>query len=592
MKTIIVIPTYWGRDSETGWQLGDEIYDHPTPIDQEGTLGRTLESMKIIKNKDFELIILAAVTAPELEEEAEQQLKKIIKEHCPAVKTYLIGDKELNKVKEIYRNKSDINTDLLCLKGYSNIRNICLYSSYVMEADTAILIDDDEVFEDPDFIDKAEEFIGGRLYGQTVDGVAGYYLNRKGEYYDDVEIEPWMTFWNRFGSKTRAFDKIIGSEPRLKKTPFAFGGLMVIHRNLFRIVPFDPEMTRGEDIDYLINAKMFGFNFFLDNKLSIKHLPPKKHHPVWQRLRQDIYRFFYEKSKLETQFEKPNMIEVTPEDFDPYPGEFMKKDLEDKVTKTNLILALDYLTNNQVEDAKGAIKNIYISKYDAVPEKNVFEEYLKIQSEWRELLTFAKEEAYDLREIFKSNKLFPEEIEKELDKKTADNKDEIKTFQLEMFADLNYEEKMALIDISEIKRYKPDENIINHGEADNTLYIILSGRAKITEYNENESKSEDEVILAEMTEGDFFGLTSLISKDNNIYRGVVTAIDPVVVLSFPRDKLVDFFHKYHKSGINLLLYFIEKLNKHLNIIAELYAETQIKTQDIESAIQEENNFSE
>jgi CRP-like cAMP-binding protein len=127
---------------------------------------------------------------------------------------------------------------------------------------------------------------------------------------------------------------------------------------------------------------------------------------------------------------------------------------------------------------------------------------------------------------------------------------------------------------------------------DNTLYIILSGRAKITEFNQNGTKSEDEVILAELTEGDFFGLTSLISKENNIYRGEVAAIEPVVVLSFPRNKLIDFFHKYHESGINLLLYFIEKLNKHLNIIAELYTETQIKSQDIESAIQEENGLSE
>src|SRR6056297_2505670 len=442
MKTIVVIPTYWGRDSETGWQLGDEIYDHPTPIDEQGTLARTLESMKIIKNKDFELIILAAVTSSELEEQAEQQLQKIIKNHCPAVNTYLIGDKKLNEVKGLYENKSKISTDLLCLKGYSNIRNICLYTSYVLEADTAILIDDDEVFEDSNFIDKAEEFIGGRLYGQTVDGVAGYYLNKKGEYYDDVEIEPWMTFWNRFGSKTRAFDKIIGSEPRLKKTPFAFGGLMVIHRNLFRIVPFDPEMTRGEDIDYLINAKMFGFNFFLDNQLAIKHLPPVKHHAVWKRLRQDIYRFFYEKAKIESQEERPNMIEIEPEDFDPYPGEFMKKDLEDKVTKTNLILALDYLTENQVENAKGAIKNIYISKYDAIPDKNVFKEYLKIQKNWRNLLQFAREEFYDLRQIFTQSQLCPEDFKN--NKKDIKSSQEISTLkldELEIFTNLNQEEK-------------------------------------------------------------------------------------------------------------------------------------------------------
>ncbi len=53
---------------------------------------------------------------------------------------------------------------------------------------------------------------------------------------------------------------------------------------MFQIVPFDPHVTRGEDIDYLMNAKMFGFDFFLDNKLSIKHLPPKKNHPIWKRL--------------------------------------------------------------------------------------------------------------------------------------------------------------------------------------------------------------------------------------------------------------------------------------------------------------------
>jgi len=587
MKTIMVIPTYWGRDSETGWQMGDAIYDHPTPIDQEGTLARTLESLKIIKNKDFELIILVAVTTPELIEEAYQQAKKIIKKTCPSVKTYLIGDNQLQAAKNIYQKESNINTDLLSLKGYSNVRNICLYTAYIMEADTAVLIDDDEVFEDPEFMDKAEEFIGGRLYGQTVDGVAGYYLNRKNEYYDDVEIEPWMTFWNRFGSKTRAFDKIIGSEPRLKKTPFAFGGLMVIHRNLFSIVPFDPEMTRGEDIDYLINAKMFGFNFFLDNQLAIKHLPPRKHHAVWKRLRQDIYRFFYEKAKIESQEERPNMIEIEPEDFDPYPGEFMKKDLEDKVTKTNLILALDYLTENKVENAKGAIKNIYISKYDAIPSKNVFKEYLKTQKNWRSLLNFARDQFYELRQIFTQSQLCPEESNnKEVLKDPTEIKN-LKLKELEIFQKLNYEEKKSLMKISETKTFEPDDLVIKHGEPDNTLYIILSGRAKITEYNENKNENQEEVVLAEMKSGDFFGLTSLISKTNNIYRGDVKAIEPLVLISFPRQKIINFFHKYHKSSVDLLLYFIEKLNDHLNIVAELYTESQIKSQDIQSAINED-----
>ncbi|MGM0601994.1 MAG: cyclic nucleotide-binding domain-containing protein [Bacillota bacterium] len=577
MKTIMVIPTYWGRHSEVGWQMGDEIYDHPTPIDQEGTLGRTLDSMQVIENTDYELIILVAVTTPELQEEAYKKVEQIVKEHFPPVKTYIIGDGHLSDIKMEYRRLSEINTSLLSLKGYSNIRNMCLYTAYILEADTAVLIDDDEVFEDPEFMDKAVEFIGGRLYGQTVDAVAGYYLNKKNEYYDDVEIEPWMTFWNRFGSKTRAFDKIIGSEPRLKKTPFAFGGLMVIHRNLFKIVPFDPEMTRGEDIDYVINSRMFGFNFFLDNTLSIKHLPPGKHHAVWQRLRQDIYRFFYEKAKIEAQEERPNMIKIEPEDFDPYPGEFMKPDLEDKVTKTNLILSLDYLTREQVENAKASIKNIYISKYDAVPEYNVFKKYLEVQKNWRELLSFARENSYTLNKILKETQL-----KYKAEELNSFDKPDFTSLKLDLFQDLSEEEEEYLINISMLKQFNPDEIIINKGDIDDTVYIILSGRVKVVESSEN---GHEEVELAEMKPGDFFGLTSLIAEKNTSYTMNVKAVEPVTLIGFKKKELMEFFHTFHKSSVKLLLYFIEKLNEHLELIADLYAESQYKTQDIQSAIE-------
>ncbi len=575
----MVVPTYWGRNSEIGWQMGDAIYDHPTPIDQEGTLGRLLDSMHIINNDNFELAIIIAVTTPELKKTAYKKVNQIIEKHQPPVKTYIITDQHLNKIKKLYHQLSKLNTRIFSLRGYSNIRNMCLYTAYILKADLAVLIDDDEVFEDANFIDKAVEFIGGRLYGQTVDAVAGYYLNKNDEYYDDVEIEPWMTFWNRFSSKRRVFDKIIGSEPRLKKTPFAFGGLMVIHRNLFKIVPFDPELTRGEDIDYVINSRMFGFNFFLDNTLSIKHLSPGKHHAVWQRLRQDIYRFFYEKAKIESQKEHPNMIMVEPEDFDPYPGEFMKFDLEDKVTKTNLILALDYLTQKKIEAAKATIKNVYISKYDAVPDYNVFNKYLKIQENWRELLDFAQENFYEINEIIKSSHLNIHNRE-EITIKPRHN---LIDLDFDIFQNLSGEEKEKLIKISNIKQYKSDEVIIEQGNIDDTVYIILSGRVKITDANE---KHREEIILAEMGPGDFFGFTSFIN--DSCYMTDVTAIAPLVLISYKKNDLMEFFNTYHKSGVKMLLYIIEKTNDRLKSVISQYAESQYKSQEIQAAIEEDD----
>ena len=61
MRTYIVIPTYWtGPDEE--WTEGDAVYDHATPLNSDGTLIRLLQSIDILEDKHFTLIILAAST--------------------------------------------------------------------------------------------------------------------------------------------------------------------------------------------------------------------------------------------------------------------------------------------------------------------------------------------------------------------------------------------------------------------------------------------------------------------------------------------------------------------------------------------------
>ncbi|HKL12435.1 MAG TPA: cyclic nucleotide-binding domain-containing protein [Halanaerobiales bacterium] len=581
MKKVMVVPTYWGRDSQIGWQLGDDIYDHPTPLDKKGTLPRFFESLQVIENQDFELVIILATTTNEIEKEACEKVQNLIKKYRPKeITTYLLSARTLDKIKTYYNKNSSLPLRLFSLSGYSNIRNICIFGGYLAGGDVVILIDDDEIFQDESFIKKASEFIGGRFYGQTVDGIAGYYINENGEYYDDVNIEPWMTYWNRFGSKSKAFDKIIGNSPRLKITPFAFGGLMVIHKNLYKIVPFDPNLTRGEDIDYLINARMFGFNFFLDNKLSILHLPPEKPHPVWQRFRQDMYRFYYEKKKLDTQFEKSNMQIVNAKDFDPYPGEFMKEDLEDKIFKANIMLALDYLSDNEIENTKAALKNIHISKYSAEPEYNVFEHYLKLQDEWEKILTFADENLPELQNIFKKTAVGEQ-------KKKVEVKKEIKSYpnitDLPIFKTVSEKELDELLSISQFNSYEVGDKILTRGDKDDALYIIQEGKVKILNNKKEEGK---EIKLAELERGDFFGLTSLIASKSANYLVDVVAQTPVKLVKINRDDIFDFFSANHESSVKLLLYFMKKLNKQLEDLTEMYTDVQLKDRDISQIMDE------
>ena len=393
MQTTMVIPSYWARESRIGWREGDAIYDHPTPLDEEGTLFRTIDSIKVLKDKDFRLVIIAVPTTEDIEVQVEEKISNIITSASSTigVETLLFGPSHLRRLHDLLTSWGRKEyVELLSLRGYSNVRNLCLFLPHILGSDVAVLIDDDEVFEDPEFIGKAKEFIGRNIGGKRVNAIAGYYLQSDGDYHIKKLLPSWMKNWGQYERMNEAFDKVIGTEPRLKETPFVFGGNMIIHRNLFTAVPFDPKVPRGEDIDFLINARMFGFTFSLDNQLSIKHLPPPKTHPHWMQLRQDIYRFIYERAKIENQKEVKGMTRVYPEDLDPYPGCFLKRDLEEKIEKSCQLLSEEYLALGDRQGSEEALNNITLAKTHTMPKYDPFQHLCQLQKHWQELMQYTR----------------------------------------------------------------------------------------------------------------------------------------------------------------------------------------------------------
>jgi len=391
LKLTMVIPSYWGRECSVGWLEGDAVYDHATPLDSEGTLGRAIESLAILEDTDFELVVLVAPNNMEIVEQVEEKVRDIISSSSNAdVRVHMFGPSHLEKLHEdLKKDGMGEYCDLLSLTGYSNIRNMCLFVPHIMGSDVALLIDDDEVFEDPQFISKAKEFIGKFHEGSFINAVAGYYLQPNGDYHVGVPENPWTRYWDKNVCMNEAFDEVIGKSPRLKETPFVFGGNMVIHRDLFMKVPFDPMVPRGEDIDYLINARMFGHSFLLDNELAIKHLPPAKSHPTWKRVREDIYRFVYERAKLMSQKEIEGMSSVAAEDLSCYPGSFLGDDLEEKIGRSCRLLSEEYLSKGDSVGSKEALRNIELIITDAIPDIDPFEHLCKLQKRWNELMVYS-----------------------------------------------------------------------------------------------------------------------------------------------------------------------------------------------------------
>ncbi len=347
---VIVIPTYWSWERGKKSLPEDSIFDHPTPIDIEGTLPRTLESFKNLTNKDFCVILITAPVNPKLNDAVEEKIETIINRYRDYYPITQFGPSELRFAQDKMKAHG-IYPDVIGLNTYAMIRNSQLFASLLTGAKFSAAIDDDEVVP-PEYLDKASEFIGKSRNGKKVDGVAGIYLDKNGEYKLKEPPEA-RTSENLFDKKPALmndeFAKYIESGERLQESAIALGGNMVFTRELMMNVPFDPLITRGEDIDYLLNSRLLGFNWFIDRELYITHLPPKPYHEnqintsPYAKLQQDIIRFIYQKEKLKLSKNTPGITPVTAEDMGFYPGEFLKDGVEEH--------ALEALKKNRPQNA-------------------------------------------------------------------------------------------------------------------------------------------------------------------------------------------------------------------------------------------------
>ena len=115
----MAIPSYWGRESGVGWKEGDAIYDHPTPLDKEGTLLRAIQSVAILKDKDFQLVIIAVATSEDIETQVEKKVARMIEVASATigVEVLLFGPSHLKQIHDLLiRDGKKEYTDLIQLR--------------------------------------------------------------------------------------------------------------------------------------------------------------------------------------------------------------------------------------------------------------------------------------------------------------------------------------------------------------------------------------------------------------------------------------------------------------------------------------------
>ena len=131
MKSAIVIPTYWSRVKP---RKEDLVYDHPTPLNEEGTLGRLLESLRVLRGSDFKVIVISCPTNPSIGKEVKNKVDKIIEPFRKDHKILHFSHPDLLKFHKLAKKKNAAEyIPYINLEGYSNIRNMCLILPHIFE---------------------------------------------------------------------------------------------------------------------------------------------------------------------------------------------------------------------------------------------------------------------------------------------------------------------------------------------------------------------------------------------------------------------------------------------------------------------------
>lgn len=379
MNPVIIIPTFIsGRRGKAPGASVINVYDHMTPLSQPGELPRCLESLQNVNH--VSQILILVVSDPGVEQKAAAKVRATA-DSFPDLDITVIGADELTLVQQrmVQLGIGKLSREV-GLFGYAPMRNLGLVLAGALGFDSCIFLDDDAVVEDPDFVTKAVYGLGKLTRnGVPILVKTGYYLNSENSYLSKSQ-DKW---YNRFWQQGKAFNQWIEKAMhglRLTRSNHVCGGCLALHREAFKRLSFDPWITRGEDLDYMLDLRMYGSDIWFDNKWWMRHLPPRST-SEGTRFRQDIYRWLYEYRKMEYSRTQIDLLQVKPASLEPYPGPFLQHGVGRRIRITALLRSFARPDKKAYRKAAKAARN----DAEAYAQHNC-SKYFEFQHVWPELM--------------------------------------------------------------------------------------------------------------------------------------------------------------------------------------------------------------
>ncbi len=338
MNPAVIIPTFYTAPTRKRGVPSD-LYDHPTPLNMTGTLARCLDSLSHVRGLGQVILLVAAEGGDEVADQAAAQVQEIASKF-PHMHTLVVGRAEAQIVQQrLDQLGFGDQSQAIGLEGCASIRNLGLVLAQVLGFDSVVFLDDDEVVDDEAFLEKAMYGLGKLTKkGIPILAKSGFYFNDEGTYLSKSQ----KRWYNHYWQQGRAFNNWITKAmagPRLSRSNHVCGGCLALHRETYRRLSFDPWIKRGEDMDYLLDLRMYGSDIWFDNQWSLTHLPPRDK-SEGHRFYRDIYRWVYEYYKIEFSRAQIDLLQIKPSSLMPYPGPFLEPGITKRIKRTAFLRSL------------------------------------------------------------------------------------------------------------------------------------------------------------------------------------------------------------------------------------------------------------
>lgn len=122
-----------------------------------------------------------------------------------------------------------------------------------------------------------------------------------------------------------------------------------------------------------------------------------------------------------------------------------------------------------------------------------------------------------------------------------------------IFSDLDQETIQKIVKSGTIQSYKKNSVILSEEDSGSALFVIAKGKVKIA----RTSNDDKEVILAILSESDFFGEMSLL--DGMTRSATVTALEDSKLFMIQRAEFLDLLKKFPEVSIALLTELTKRL---------------------------------